>query len=59
MAVRSSFENTSRLRMHYIESGPEDGIPVVMVHGNLSTGRFFETLARPFSAKAHMWALVH
>ncbi len=41
MAVRSSFENTSRLRMHYIESGPEDGIPVVMVHGNLSTGRFF------------------
>ena len=35
---------TSRLRMRYIESGPSDGIPVVMVHGNLATGRFFEHL---------------
>ncbi len=35
---------TKRLRMRYIESGPEDGIPVVMIHGNLSTGRFFEHL---------------
>jgi len=30
--------------MRYIESGPSDGIPVVMIHGNLSTGRFFEHL---------------
>src|SRR5690242_19281888 len=35
---------TSRLRMRYSESGPEDGVPVVMIHGNLSTGRFFEHL---------------
>ena len=35
---------TSRLRMHYVASGPEDGVPVVLVHGNLSTGRFFEHL---------------
>ena len=35
---------TSRLRMRYIESGPPDGIPVVLIHGNLSTGRFFEHL---------------
>ena len=35
---------TDRLRMSYIESGPADGVPVVMVHGNLSTGRFFEHL---------------
>ena len=27
-----------------IESGPEDGVPVVLLHGNLSTGRFFEHL---------------
>jgi pimeloyl-ACP methyl ester carboxylesterase len=30
--------------MHLIESGPEDGVPVVLVHGNLSTGRFYEHL---------------
>jgi pimeloyl-ACP methyl ester carboxylesterase len=33
---------TDRLRIHYLESGPPDGIPVVMIHGNLATGRFFE-----------------
>src|SRR5438270_12107272 len=35
---------TSRLRMRYSESGPADGVPVVMIHGNLSTGRFSERL---------------
>ena len=35
---------TSRLRTHYVESGPEDGVPVVLIHGNLSTGRFYEHL---------------
>jgi pimeloyl-ACP methyl ester carboxylesterase len=35
---------TSRLNVHWIERGPDDGIPVVLVHGNLSTGRFFEHL---------------
>jgi pimeloyl-ACP methyl ester carboxylesterase len=30
--------------MHYLASGPEDGIPVVLIHGNLSTGRFYEHL---------------
>jgi pimeloyl-ACP methyl ester carboxylesterase len=30
--------------MHLIESGPEDGEPVVLLHGNLSTGRFYEHL---------------
>ncbi len=33
---------TDRLTMHRLEYGPEDGVPVVLVHGNLSTGRFFE-----------------
>lgn len=40
--VRSATVKTDRLRMHYIESGPGDGIPVVLIHGNLATGRFFE-----------------
>jgi pimeloyl-ACP methyl ester carboxylesterase len=42
--VRSATVDTDRIRMHYLESGPADGIPVVLVHGNLSTGRFFEHL---------------
>ena len=36
--------STDRLTMHYIDYGPADGTPVVMIHGNLSTGRFFEHL---------------
>lgn len=42
--VRSHTVDTDRLRMHLIESGPPDGVPVVMIHGNLATGRFFENL---------------
>lgn len=33
---------TERGDVHLHESGPADGVPVVMIHGNLSTGRFFE-----------------
>jgi len=36
--------DTARLRVNVVEHGPEDGIPVVLVHGNLSTGRFYEHL---------------
>src|SRR3954470_13330032 len=42
--VRSQTVATERLRVHLIESGPDDGVPVVLVHGNLSTGRFYEHL---------------
>ena len=34
--------DTDRLRLHVYESGPADGVPVLLVHGNLSTGRFYE-----------------
>jgi pimeloyl-ACP methyl ester carboxylesterase len=44
VGVHSGTVQTNRLNFHYIESGPADGVPVVMIHGNLSTGRFFEHL---------------
>lgn len=42
--VRSHTLATDRLRIHYLESGPEDGVPVLLVHGNLASSRFFEPL---------------
>jgi pimeloyl-ACP methyl ester carboxylesterase len=42
--VRAHTTGTDRLAVHWLESGPPDGVPVVLVHGNLSTGRFFEHL---------------
>jgi pimeloyl-ACP methyl ester carboxylesterase len=36
---------TSRIKTHCWVAGPEDGEPILMVHGNLSTGRFFQSLA--------------
>lgn len=42
--VTSHTVETDRLRTHYLAAGPEDGIPVVMVHGNLASSRFFEHL---------------
>jgi pimeloyl-ACP methyl ester carboxylesterase len=30
--------------MHNLAAGPADGIPVVLIHGNLATGRFYEHL---------------
>ena len=44
--VSSKIVETGRLRTHLLEGGPEDGAPVLFVHGNASDGRFFEeTLA--------------
>jgi len=42
--VRSATTDTDRIRMHYLESGPADAPVIVMVHGNLSTSRFYEHL---------------
>lgn len=44
--VSSGAVETGRLKACLLESGPEDGIPVLFVHGNASSSRFFEeTLA--------------
>jgi pimeloyl-ACP methyl ester carboxylesterase len=42
--IRSEQLDTERLRMHYLDSGPADGVPVLLIHGNLSTARFYEPL---------------
>ncbi|MEZ4659046.1 MAG: alpha/beta hydrolase [Caldilineaceae bacterium] len=42
--VTSHTTTTDRLTMHYLAYGPEDGIPVLLIHGNLATGRFYEHL---------------
>jgi pimeloyl-ACP methyl ester carboxylesterase len=44
--VGSEVVATTRLGTHVLTSGPEDTIPVLFVHGNASSSRFFdETLA--------------
>src|SRR3954452_3203790 len=40
--MRSHRVATERLELALVESGPEDGVPVVLIHSNLSTGRFYE-----------------
>lgn len=40
--VASRTVETVRLRTHFLAGGPEDGTPVIFVHGNLSSSRFFE-----------------
>ena len=42
--VRSRMVQTPRLVLHVYESGPADGEPLVLVHGNASSARFFEDL---------------
>jgi len=39
---------TSRIRTHCFVGGPEDGEPVLLVHGNLTTGRFWQDVADGF-----------
>ncbi len=43
--MSSRMVETARGEIHVHEWGPEDGIPVVMLHGNLSTGRFYDQVA--------------
>jgi pimeloyl-ACP methyl ester carboxylesterase len=44
--VRARSVDTKRLRVHCLEHGPEDGEPVIFLHGNLATSLFWdETLA--------------
>ena len=48
--------DTARLRTHCWVGGPENGTPLLLVHGNLSTGRFFQALAEQLSSDFRMVA---
>jgi pimeloyl-ACP methyl ester carboxylesterase len=43
--MQTTLIQTSRLRMHCWVAGPEGRAPLLLIHGNLSTGRFFQALA--------------
>jgi pimeloyl-ACP methyl ester carboxylesterase len=40
--VTSRFIDTPRLRIHALFSGPDDGVPVLFIHGNASSSTFWE-----------------
>lgn len=42
--VTSRMVDTSRLRVHALLSGPEDGIPVLFIHGNASSATYWEEI---------------
>ncbi len=48
--VRASSVDTERIRMHYLEAGSGGDSPILMIHGNLSTGRFYEHLLPALAA---------
>ncbi len=48
--VRSATVDTDRIRTHYLEAGSGAGTPIIMIHGNLSTGRFYEHLMPALAA---------
>lgn len=42
--ITSRMIDTPRLRVHALFSGPEDGIPVVFIHGNASSATYWEEI---------------
>ena len=40
--ITSQHVDTPRLSIYLLERGPEDGIPVLFIHGNVASSRFFE-----------------
>jgi pimeloyl-ACP methyl ester carboxylesterase len=40
--ITSRQVQTERLQVHFLASGPEDGIPAIFVHGNVSSASFWE-----------------
>ena len=43
--MKTATVQTARIQTHCWVQGPDDGQPLLLVHGNLVTGRFFQALA--------------
>lgn len=54
--ICSSMVDTGRLRMHLLSSGPHDGVPVIFLHGNLSSAAWFEELMLAMPARYRCFA---
>ncbi len=49
--ITSSFVDTPRLRQHVLTCGPEDGAPVLFVHGNFSAATYWEEMMLALGAR--------
>jgi pimeloyl-ACP methyl ester carboxylesterase len=55
-AVTSRFVDTARVRTHFLRAGPAARPPVVFVHGNVSSSRFFAERMAALSSRFHCLA---
>ena len=53
------FDRGDGIRMHYVDEGPRDAAPVVMVHGNPSWSFYFRDLIRALSPRLRVIAPDH
>ena len=54
--LAGSMVDTPRLRQHVWSSGPEDGRPLVLLHGNITTGGFWRYVAEQLPADVRVIA---
>jgi haloalkane dehalogenase len=45
--------DTKQLRMHYVDEGPRDGVPVVLLHGEPTWSYLYRTMIPPLVAAGH------
>ena len=55
-AIRSQHVTTPRLATHYLSAGDPEGVPVLLVHGNVSSSAFFDELLQAFPSGYHVIA---
>ncbi|MCX2933517.1 haloalkane dehalogenase [Mycobacterium sp. CVI_P3] len=48
-----SADDSPPLRMHYVDEGPQDGPPVVLLHGEPSWSYLYRTMIPPLAAAGH------